>query len=63
MGDSESAITTRSAASGNHVWSYDFAMGGTEDGWRSKIMPILNEYGRKCLILEAQRWITAKRTL
>ena len=59
-GTSENGCTRRCAEHVDHVWSYDFAMDATEDGRRLKIMPIVEEYSRECLALEAERSITAK---
>jgi putative transposase len=60
LGASENGCTRRCAEHVDHVWSYDFAMDATEDGRRLKIMPIVDEYSRECLALEAERSITAK---
>jgi putative transposase len=60
LGTSENGCTRRRAQYINHVWSYDFAMDATEDGRRLKMMPIVDEYSRECLSLEAERSITAE---
>ena len=60
LGTSENGCTRRRAEYIDHVWSYDFAMDTTEDGRRLKIMPIVDEYSRECLALEAERSITAE---
>jgi len=60
VGSSENGCTRRRAEHIDHVWSYDFAMDATEDGRRLKIMPIVDEYSRECLALEAERSITAE---
>jgi len=44
IGTSENSCTRRGAEYLDHLWSYDFAMDATEDGWRLKIMPIVDEY-------------------
>ncbi len=44
LGTSENGCTRRRAEYIDHVWSYDFAMDATEDGRRSKMMPIVDEY-------------------
>jgi len=61
-GTSENGCTRRRRAEyPGHVWSYDdFAMDATEDGRRLKMMPIVDEYSRECLALEAERSITAE---
>lgn len=60
IGTSENSCTRRRAEYLGHLWSYDFAMDATEDGWRLKIMPIVDEYSRECLALEVERSITAE---
>ena len=35
----------------NHVWSYDFVSDQTEDGRRLKILVVVDEYTRRCLVL------------
>jgi putative transposase len=60
LGSSENGCTWRRAEYIDHVWSYDFAMDATEDGRRLKMMPIVDEYSRECLALEAERSITAE---
>ncbi len=57
---SENGCTRRRAEYPGHVWSYDFAMDATEDGRRLKMMPVVDEYSRECLALEAERSITAE---
>lgn len=59
-GSGENGITKRRAQYPGHVWSYDFAMDGTEDGRRVKVMPVIDEYSRECLSLEGQRSIKAE---
>ncbi len=59
-GTSENGCTRRRAYYIDHVWSYDFAMDATEDGRRLKVMPVVDEYSRQCLALEAERSITAQ---
>jgi transposase InsO family protein len=60
LGTSENGCTRRRAQYIDHVWSYDFAMDATEDGRRLKMLPIVDEYSRECLALEAERSITAE---
>ncbi len=59
MGSGENSVTKRRAEYPGHVWSYDFAMDQTEDGRRLKVMPVVDEYTRECLSLEAERSIKA----
>ena len=60
VGSGENGVTKRRAEYPNHVWSYDFAMDSTEDGRRLKVMPVVEEYTRECLSLEAERSIKAE---
>jgi len=43
----------------DHVWSYDLMVARTEDGRAFRILTIIDEYTRECLIIPAQRWITS----
>jgi putative transposase len=56
----ENSSSRRRAEYRDHVWSYDFVMDRTEDGRTLKMMPVVDEYTRECLALEAERSITAK---
>lgn len=44
----------------NHVWSYDFFSDITENGRTVKLLVIVDEYTRECLVLEAARSITSR---
>jgi len=44
----------------NHVWSYDFVFDRTHDGRQIKILNILDEYSRKCLLSFAARRIRSQ---
>jgi transposase InsO family protein len=41
------------------VWSYDFVWDETADGRMLKILPVVDEFSRKCLTIEVARSITA----
>ena len=43
----------------NHVWSYDFVMDQTIDGRPLKLLPIVDEFTRKCLCINVARSIKA----
>lgn len=60
LGSSENGVARRRAEHLDHLWSYDFAMDATEDGRRLKMMPVVDEYSRECLALEAERSITSE---
>ncbi len=50
----------RKAERPNHVWSYDFVWDETEGGRRLKILPVVDEFSRKCLAIVVGRSITAQ---
>ena len=39
----------------DHVWSYDFAHHGTDDGKVFRMLNILDEYSRECLAIKVER--------
>ncbi len=59
-GTGENNSSRRRAEYRDHVWSYDFVMDQTEDGRTLKMMPVVDEYTRECLMLEVERSITAR---
>jgi transposase InsO family protein len=59
LGSSENGCTRKRAEHRNHVWSYDFTMDETADGKRLKLMPVVDEFTRKCLGIEVERSLTA----
>lgn len=63
LGSSKNGCTRRRAEHLGHLWSYDFAMDATEDGRRLKMMPMVDEYSRECLALEAERSITSEEVV
>jgi transposase InsO family protein len=60
LGESENGCTRKRAEHKDHVWSYDFVMDLTENGRRLKMMPVVDEYTRECLSIDAERSITAE---
>ena len=63
VGGSENGVSRRKAEYPGHVWSYDFAFDGTEDGRRLKLMPVVEEYTRECLALATERSITSEQVV
>jgi putative transposase len=59
LGDDGNGCTRRRAVKINEVWSYDFVFDQTADGRRLKILPILDEYTRECLVMLVGRTLTA----
>jgi transposase InsO family protein len=45
----------------NHVWSYDFVSARTHDGRSVRILNLIDEHTRECLMIRAERrWSSAK---
>ena len=45
----------------NHVWSYDFVSARTHDGRSVRILNLIDEFTRECLMIRAERrWSSAK---
>jgi putative transposase len=59
LGHGDNGIVRRKAERPNHVWSYDFVWDQTEDGRMLKILPVVDEFSRRCLTIEVARSITA----
>ncbi len=47
----------------NHVWSYDFVEDKTGDGRTYRMLNIIDEYTRECLLIHVARRITAYHVL
>lgn len=44
----------------NHVWSYDFVSVRTHDGRKARLLNLIDEYSRECLLIQAERrWSSA----
>ena len=59
-GESENGCTSKRAGHRGHVWGYDFVIVRTEDDRRLKMMPVVDEHTRECLIIEVERSIIAE---
>jgi transposase InsO family protein len=45
----------------NHVWSYDFVSAKTHDGRTVRMLNLIDEHSRECLLIRAERrWSSAK---
>jgi putative transposase len=45
----------------NHVWSYDFVSAKTHDGRTVRMLNLIDEYTRECLLIRCERsWSSAK---
>lgn len=60
LGHDGNGCTRRRAARVNEVWSYDFVFDQTADGRRLKILPVVDEYTRECLVMLVGRRLTAR---
>jgi len=47
----------------NHVWSYDFVSTRTHDGRVLKLLTVLDEYTRECVVIKVARRIRAHDVL
>jgi len=59
LGTSQNGCMRLKPAYPDHVWSYDFLYDRTEEGRQLKIMPVLDEFTRRCLGIVVGRSITA----
>jgi transposase InsO family protein len=57
-----SCVRLRPAAK-NHVWSYDFVHGRTNDGRAFRLLNILDEFTRECLAIKVARKLRSKDVL
>ena len=53
----------RKATAPGHVWSWDFIMDRTTDGRPVKMLTMVDEYTRQCLIIHPARSITSDQVL
>jgi putative transposase len=60
LGTSAGGTQRRRAGRMNEVWSYDFVFDQTADGRRLKILPIVDESTRECLVMLVGRRLTAR---
>ena len=47
----------------DHVWSYDFVMGRTEDGRSYKMLTVMDEFTRECLSIDVSRRLNSDDVL
>jgi transposase InsO family protein len=59
----EKGEVKRRAEYPNHVWSYDFTEDRTERGQKVRVLTVLDEYTRECLMILATRSIPSGRVL
>jgi transposase InsO family protein len=63
LGHTANSCTRRRATRMNEVWSYDFIFDQTADGRPLKILPIVDEYTRECLVMLVGRRLGAKEVI
>jgi putative transposase len=56
----ENGINGRAAAHADHVWCYDFCFDQTMDGARLKLLCVVDEFTRECLLIRVERSIPAE---
>lgn len=59
LGTSQNSCDRRPSLAMNHTWSYDFIDDRLENGSRIRILSVIDEYTRECLVLEARRQFRA----
>jgi transposase InsO family protein len=60
LGHSGNSCVRRRAVRMNEVWSYDFVFDQTADGRPLKVLPVVDEFTRECLVLLVGRSLAAK---
>jgi putative transposase len=63
LGHDGNGCTRRRATRMNEVWSYDFLFDQTADGRPLKILPIVDEFTRECLVMLVGRRLGAKEVI
>jgi transposase InsO family protein len=63
LGHTGNSCIRRRATKMNEVWSYDFLFDQTADGRPLKILPIVDEFTRECLVMLVGRSLGAKEVL
>ncbi len=53
----------RSASRANEVWSYDFISDATADGRSVRILSVIDEYTRECIVLRGARSFPARKVV
>jgi len=47
----------------DHVWSYDFVQDRTSDGRAFRMLTLIDEYSRECLVIDVARKLTSENVL
>jgi putative transposase len=56
-------VRTAACRGKNHVWNYDFVFDQLDSGRALKILPIVDNFTRECLVIEVAHNITAARVI
>jgi len=59
LGGSQNSCVRHRAMRRNHVWSYDFVAERTEDGRTLRMLVVIDEFTRECLVIEVGRSFTS----
>lgn len=63
LGHEDHGCTRRRATRPNEVWSYDFLFDQTAQGRRLKILPVVDEFTRECVVMVVGRRLKAKEVI
>ncbi len=55
LGTSENSCDRRRPEHRDHVWSYDLLSERLENGWRVRLLTVMDEYTRECLAIDVAR--------
>jgi len=59
LGGSQNSCVRYRAMRRNHVWTYDFVAERTEDGRTLRMLVVIDEFTRECLVIEVGRSFTS----
>ena len=63
LGSSQNGCQRHRAEHPNHVWSWDFVHDTTSDGRPLKLLTMVDEFSRECLVLEVARRLDSRSVL
>lgn len=63
LGSGENSCIRLKPSYPNHVWGLDFLFDTTENGRQIKFMPVIDEYTRRCLLIDVSPSITSERII
>ena len=59
----DSSGTLQRASQPNHVWTYDFLEARTERGGKLRMLTVLDEFTRECLLIHVARSISSRQVI